>query len=306
MSISVFDIFKIGIGPSSSHTVGPMVAARRFLESLEADGLLEKTAHVTVQLFGSLALTGKGHGTDKAVLLGLSGETPREVDPDKVDGLLAAIRETGRIRLLGRHEIGFDEPMDLLMHRDRLLPEHPNGMRFSALDANDRILMQAELYSVGGGFVRAAGESDTEAEPEKQPVPYPFESARDLLHLGDVNGMAIHELVMANELVWRDRQAVRAGLKDIWDAMPAHHQAIMKVGMQALALKNATINEVKNAQTKKDLLEKGVTISEWSQEDLATYRDAVQKAWVEFATTPESKKLLESHISFLQDLGAMK
>ena len=221
MSISVFDVFKIGIGPSSSHTVGPMVAARRFLADLATDGLLDSVAQVSVQLYGSLALTGKGHGTDKAILLGLSGETPREVNPDAVEPLLERIRSQGRLSLLGDREIDFDEPMNLLMHRDRALPEHPNGMRFTAMDDDEGIIRQIEMYSVGGGFVRTAGDSDAEAEPEHQAVPYPFESARDLLHLGDKHGLAIHELVMANEQVWRDRATVKRELADIWDAMQA-------------------------------------------------------------------------------------
>jgi Serine dehydratase beta chain len=142
MNLSVLDIFKIGVGPSSSHTMGPMNAARRFVSHLFAQGLLERTAQVGVQLYGSLALTGKGHCTDRAVLLGLEGADPATLDPDTVEPTLQRIRSTGRLRLAGTHEIAFDEPMDVLWHRDQVLPGHSNGMRFTALDA-DRIRLLA-------------------------------------------------------------------------------------------------------------------------------------------------------------------
>ncbi|MFB9492871.1 serine dehydratase beta chain, partial [Nonomuraea dietziae] len=153
MSIGVFDLFKIGIGPSSSHTGGPMAAAHKFARGLQADGLLEPTARVEAILYGSLGLTGKGHGSDKAVLLGLSGEKPELVDVDTVDARLAQMREAGRIKLFGEHEIPFVVGEDLIFERKISLPEHPNGMRFTALSNSGQKLREKVYFSVGGGFV---------------------------------------------------------------------------------------------------------------------------------------------------------
>jgi L-serine dehydratase len=163
MSLSVFDIFKIGIGPSSSHTMGPMNAARAFVESLAARGLLERTDQVSAQLYGSLALTGRGHCTDRAVLLGLEGLAPDTIDPAVIEPTLQRIRTTARINLLGRHEIAFDEPLNLLFHIDQVLPGHTNGMRFTAQDAELNVLAREEYYSIGGGFVVQAGAATNSA-----------------------------------------------------------------------------------------------------------------------------------------------
>src|SRR5450631_4772468 len=157
MSLSVFDIFKIGIGPSSSHTMGPMNAARSFAELLAHRGLLERTTQVSAQLYGSLALTGRGHCTDRAVLLGLEGLRPDTIDPAMIGPTLQRIRSSGRINLLGRHDIAFDEPLNLLFHIDQVLPGHSNGMRFTAHDAELAVLAHEEYYSIGGGFIVQAG-----------------------------------------------------------------------------------------------------------------------------------------------------
>ena len=221
MSLSVFDIFKIGIGPSSSHTVGPMNAARMFVEHLQATGRLETTHRVGVRLYGSLALTGLGHGTDRAVLLGLEGAVPREVDPNGIEPALARIRGQGRLRLLGRREIEFDEPLDLLFLRDQMLPFHPNGMRFSALDERSEVLAEAEYFSVGGGFVIESGQTDARGATESRSVRWPFETAAQLLGLCREHGLEIHELVLENERCTRSEQDVRQGLLEIWHVMQA-------------------------------------------------------------------------------------
>src|SRR5918993_4590846 len=153
MNLSVLDIFKIGVGPSSSHTMGPMNAACAFVRDLEAQGLLERTEKLVGQMYGSLALTGRGHCTDRAVLLGLEGNQPSTIDPAAMEPALERIRSTGRLRISGRREIEFDEPLDLLFHRDQILPQHPNGMRFTALDATGHVLHRDEYFSIGGGFV---------------------------------------------------------------------------------------------------------------------------------------------------------
>jgi L-serine dehydratase len=220
MALSVLDIFKVGLGPSSSHTMGPMNAASAFVAGLAERGALERVQRVGVQLYGSLALTGKGHCTDRAVLLGLEGHRPDEIDPEEIEPVLARIRATARIRLAGRREIGFDEPLDLLFHRDQTLPLHTNGMRFTALDAAGAVLHREECYSIGGGFVVSAGEFGR-AAPERgnDRLPHPFESASDLLAECRDLGLELHELVLANERSFRPDADTHAALLGIWSVM---------------------------------------------------------------------------------------
>ncbi|HLJ19987.1 MAG TPA: L-serine ammonia-lyase [Stellaceae bacterium] len=219
MSLSVFDIFKIGIGPSSSHTMGPMRAAREFVLGLERDGLLPATQHVTVRLYGSLALTGLGHGTDRAVLVGLEGGEPESVDPDSIEPTLQRIRTAHRIRLLGRHEIDFDEKARLLLLRTERLPGHPNGMRFTAAAADGKTLREEEYYSIGGGFIVRGGESQAREATARPQPPYPFNSAAELLLLCRENGLELFELVLANERAWASEAQVRAGVLRLWEVM---------------------------------------------------------------------------------------
>jgi len=220
MAISVFDLFSIGIGPSSSHTVGPMRAARTFATGLAEDGLLARTAAVESQLFGSLGATGHGHGSDKAVLLGLEGEDPQTVDTRSVEGRVAAIRDTGRLMLAGRHELAFDESRQLVMHRRKTLPYHPNGMTFLARTANGDVLCERTYYSVGGGFVvdetAAAGDRIV---PDRTPLKYPFLTGADLLDRCRDSQLSISEVMLANELAWRPEDEIRAGLQRIWQVM---------------------------------------------------------------------------------------
>ena len=220
MALSTFDLFKIGIGPSSSHTVGPMRAAERFLRELETLALLERTARVETLLYGSLALTGKGHATDKAIILGLCGELPDRINPDAADGIVARVRETGRLPLLGRHSVAFDEARDLQLLQREALPLHPNGMRFRALDGASDELLLAYYYSVGGGFVLNEREAEAGAAAATNvALPYPFHSAADLLELCRRHGRPIAELVLENEKAWREEGEVRAGLLEIWRVM---------------------------------------------------------------------------------------
>jgi L-serine dehydratase len=221
VSISVFDVFKVGVGPSSSHTMGPMLAARFFVLDLEARGLLERTREVFVQLYGSLALTGLGHCTDRAILLGLEGHDPSEFDPAVMEPTLARIRGSSRIRLLGRHEIGFDEPMNLLFHRDQMLPGHSNGMRFTARDASGATLLSEEMYSIGGGAVQREGEDAASAASGPGEVPLPFASGAELLAQADRAGLSIDGLMRANEEALRPAAEVDAKLARIWSVMQA-------------------------------------------------------------------------------------
>src|SRR4051812_41139511 len=171
MSLSVFEIFKIGIGPSSSHTMGPMNAARSFVDSLAAQQLLARTEAVTAELYGSLALTGRGHCTDRAILLGLEGMRPETIDSALVEPTVARIRKAKRLRLRAEREIAFDEASQLLFHHDKVLPGHSNGMRFTARDAQGATLAHEEYYSTGGGFIVKAGEQ-AGADSQRTQAPY--------------------------------------------------------------------------------------------------------------------------------------
>ena len=239
MAISVFDLFSIGIGPSSSHTVGPMRAARRFALDLHATGRLARTAAIRTELYGSLGATGKGHGSDKAIMLGLEGETPESVDTDGTAARLERIRRHGTLNVLGEHPVRFEESRHLVMHRRRRLPHHSNGMRFTALDDNDEVLTSAVYYSVGGGFVvdeNAADGSWIAADTTR--LPFPFTTGAELLRHCKANDFAISEVMLANELVWRSEADIRAGLLNIWEVMQAcvargcAHDGILPGGMK--------------------------------------------------------------------------
>ncbi len=218
VAISVFDLFSIGIGPSSSHTVGPMRAARTFALGLAEDGLLSEIQSVRVELFGSLGATGRGHGSDKAVVLGLEGETPEHIDTATVLPRYQAAREAGEVRLLGEYPVRLG-PDDLVLHRRSTLPFHPNGMRFTAF-AGERPIRERTFYSVGGGFVvdeHATGADRIKADDTVQP--YPFTTGAQLCAYAAETGLSISDLMLANEQVWRSEQEIRDGLLDIWHVM---------------------------------------------------------------------------------------
>ncbi|GAB2841007.1 L-serine ammonia-lyase [Pseudoduganella ginsengisoli] len=215
MNISVFDLFKVGIGPSSSHTVGPMVAARRFLMEC---GSLDKAVGIEVALYGSLALTGVGHATDKAVILGLLGETPPGVDPDAVDELLAQIERDGQLKLLGTHPVRFTARDNLVFHKTESLPEHPNGMRFT-LTLDDGGFVERVFFSIGGGFIREAGDTQAVQSRDDIAVPFPFESMAQLLDHGRRAELTIPQMLRANECARMEEAALDAGLDGIWQVM---------------------------------------------------------------------------------------
>ncbi len=221
MAVSVFDLFKIGIGPSSSHTVGPMRAAARFVQRwLHDENALPRVARVQVELYGSLALTGRGHGTDKAVLLGLEGHWPDQIDPDAIPAILQRIRGEKRLRLGGTHAIAFDEAQDLVFNKRQKLPYHVNGMRYSAFDADGALLATRDYYSVGGGFVVNQDEAaENRIVADTTPLPYPFHSGAELLAHCAREGKSIAQLMLANECVWRDAAEVCTGLQKLWQAM---------------------------------------------------------------------------------------
>ena len=218
MNLSVFELFRIGIGPSSSHTVGPMRAARTFVLDLATTGRLGAVATVQVELFGSLGATGRGHGSDKAVLLGLMGETPEDVVVAEVDKLVARVRVLERLALLHQHEIDFREPehLQLLLKN---LPYHPNGMRFTALDASGATLSARVFYSVGGGFVVEEGVADL--APQGAEPPHAFRTGEELLRRCREAGLSVGRLMLENERTWRSRREIYEGLLNIWAVMQA-------------------------------------------------------------------------------------
>jgi len=197
---SVFDLFKIGVGPSSSHTMGPMTAACLFVEMLDNKGLLGAVARIEADLYGSLALTGKGHATDRAVLLGFSGERPDTIDPDEAETIVARIRDTGRLQLGGKREISFDEASDLRFLQRERLPHHSNGMRFNAFGADGALIESKSSYSVGGGAIVDEAAIARNAPPEGAwDIPYKYSSAEELLELAAREELSIADIARANE-----------------------------------------------------------------------------------------------------------
>jgi L-serine dehydratase len=218
--ISVFDLFKIGIGPSSSHTVGPMRAAGLFARSLSDDGLLADVAGIRAELFGSLGATGHGHGSVKAIVLGLSGEVPDQVDPAAAQPMVDAVRATGVLPLPGTSGIGFAVDDDVILHRRKRLPFHPNAMLFTAVDAAGAQVSVRTYYSIGGGFVLGEDEAGQPAiVADANPVPYPFSTGAELLAHCTATGLPISGIMLANELTRRDEGEIRDGLLRIWAVM---------------------------------------------------------------------------------------
>ena len=230
MATSLFELFKIGIGPSSSHTMGPMVAARRFALHLEESGEIGDVRELSVELFGSLALTGKGHGTDVALVLGLCGEEPQLLDGATREWLLVELRETGLLRLLGRHPIAFEESKHIVFHRDEQLPLHTNGMRFTALKSEGRVVRSEIFYSIGGGFI--VGEFGAEPRAMNLSVPHEFHHAAELIEQCRQLQMPIWKLILENEVAGRSEAAVLSGIDGIWQTM----QECMERGVTAQGL----------------------------------------------------------------------
>ena len=221
MAVSIFDLYKIGIGPSSSHTVGPMRAAARFVEHHLAEaGKLDDVARIRAEVFGSLALTGRGHGTDKAVMMGLEGQWPNTIDPDVIPTALERIRSSKKIRLHGEREISFNEKTDLIMNKRQKLPFHTNGMRFCAFDKDGEEIASRDYYSVGGGFVVNQDEAaEDRIVADTTPVAHPFASGDELLARCEATGLPIARLMLENEAAWRSESETLDGLREIWAAM---------------------------------------------------------------------------------------
>jgi L-serine dehydratase len=237
MALSVFDLFTIGIGPSSSHTVGPMRAARRFVDAIEREGKLDAVAAIRVVLYGSLGATGRGHGTDRAIVLGLEGETPEHVDPDSIGERFDRVRSSGRVRLRAAREVTL-EP--IVFRGEESLPKHPNGMAFSAVDAAGKELSVRRYYSVGGGFVvgDATSPDDLAVPTRRERVPHVFTTGDELLALCAARSLSVSALMLQNEATWRPEAEVWQRLGDIWRAMRdsvtrgASHEGILPGGLK--------------------------------------------------------------------------
>jgi L-serine dehydratase len=239
MSISIFELFKIGIGPSSSHTVGPMRAARLYTHRLKQLKLLHETHRIKVELFGSLGATGKGHGSDKAILLGLLGEEPDSTDIDQIETRLSNIRNSRKLNLSGEYSIGFIETSDLILHKRKTLTYHPNGMQFSAFSDNGALLDTQNYYSIGGGFIVDEAELEINKIPQDiKHLPYPFTTGDELLSLCKSTGFSISKLMLENEKSWLPEDEIRKNLLAIWQVMQecvtrgCHTEGILPGGMK--------------------------------------------------------------------------
>ena len=239
MAISIMDMFSIGIGPSSSHTVGPMRAALRFIIAFQRTLELSNIAHIQVELFGSLGHTGKGHGSDKALILGLMGEQPEDVDPDTVEQKLITIQTSGNLLIAGIQSIKFNSDKDIIFQRRKSLPKHPNGMRFSAYDCHQNLLFSKIYYSVGGGFiVNDDINDDSPFITDNRKLPYPFTTADQLMAQCKTHGLSISALMLANETAWRSKQETKQYLLKIWQAMSdcihrgCHTEGILPGGLK--------------------------------------------------------------------------
>jgi L-serine dehydratase len=220
MAISVLDLFRIGIGPSSSHSIGPMRASARFVDHLRSKNILNQCHRIEVRLYGSLALTGKGHGTDRAIILGLAGEAPETVDPDKVEFTVQEIRQKKRCPLPGGPAIEFDDDRDILFLRKESLSFHPNGMRFAAFDCEGKVLYDYTCYSIGGGFiVDEESAAKDKLSSDETNLPCPFQSGADLMRMAAESRSSISDLMYANEECWRPREETEAKLLQIWEVM---------------------------------------------------------------------------------------
>lgn len=218
MALSIFDIFKVGVGPSSSHTVGPMIAAVRFVRRLEEAELLDQVKRLHIELFGSLGATGYGHASDTAIIVGLMGHLPDQVDTELIPATIEQVRQHNKVNLLDQVEVDFNPDTDLIFNLEESLPEHPNGMRFKAFDADGQQLMKKEYYSIGGGFVMNCDGMRVNTTPDIQ-IPYPFNSGDELLQICTDNNLSIAQLMMENEKAYQDEATVREKILHIWHVM---------------------------------------------------------------------------------------
>ncbi len=269
MAISVFDLFKIGIGPSSSHTVGPMRAAKKFIQAVFQQQLLSEVASIRVELYGSLGATGLGHGSDKAILLGLEGDEPAEVETRNLDHRLEKMRRDKSLQLLRKHHIPFDESQHLILHKTKNLPFHSNGMKFCAYDRSSQVLYENTYYSVGGGFVVEA--SDAKADRihagDHTELPYPFQSMETLLGYCNDQKLSISDIMLENEKAWRTEAEIKNGLLNIWQVMEdciqsgCQHEGILPGGLEVVRRAPLLYKKLREQQEK--ALSDPLTTMDW-------------------------------------------
>lgn len=269
MAISLFELFKAGIGPSSSHTVGPMEAARRFALALADEGLLASVLRTRVSLYGSLGATGKGHGSGPAVMMGLEGERPALIDPEQMPDRVERIRSTGTLVLAGQHAIRFREQTDLVYYRRKSLPQHPNGMVCQAFGQGGHCLCEKTYYSVGGGFVVAANsDGSLDIREDDMPLPYAFNSGKTLLALCRKHGLTIADIMQANERTWREPDEIRDGILELWRTMREcvqngiRHQGELPGGLK-VKRRAAALYESLMDKTRVDLISPSLSALDW-------------------------------------------
>ena len=256
MAVSVFDLFTVGIGPSSSHTVGPMRAAKLF-----AAQLLElQSTRVKIELYGSLGHTGKGHGSDVAIMLGLEGELPDEIETDSISSKIEIIRKQKQLNLNGEIPLSFNEKKDLIFHRKKTLPLHANGMKFTSYDEQDNILLEKIYYSVGGGFVISDQTEEKPITEKHQQLPYDFQTGEELLSMTQDSGLCISSLMLENEKTWKDEQQIRVGLDYIWQTMDAciskgiHSEGVLSGGLKLKRRAPGLYRKLRNQNIENDPL----------------------------------------------------
>ena len=268
MSISVFDLFKIGVGPSSSHTVGPMSAACDFVVTLDARNLLSKVDRIEVCLYGSLSATGKGHATDRAIIMGLMGDRPDRIDPSVINPRIDALLESQTLNIFGQKQISFEWERDMLF-LEEVLPRHPNAMSITAYDA-EKALYQNTYYSIGGGFVVTDEEAqDDQLVLHTSSLPYDFNTAEELLILCKEHQMSISELMLENEKVWRSEAEIRSGLWKIWEAMHEcvenglKHDGILPGGLNVRRRAAAFYQRLKAVEQNPNVISTTFSVMDW-------------------------------------------
>lgn len=269
MAISLFDLFKVGIGPSSSHTVGPMIAANEFVQQLQKEQLLTQTVRIKTDLYGSLGATGKGHGTGKAVLMGLEGELPEKIDPSAVDDRVQRILSSASISILQQQDIHFDENQDVIYHRIDRLEFHANGMTFNAYDQQGQVLKQATFYSVGGGFIlQENAQGEIELVEDNSVLPYEFHNADTLIKLCNQHDMSIAEIMLENEKTWRTQEQIEAGILAIWAVMKEcvkngiAHEGILPGGLK-VRRRAASLYRDLTKKTRMDMITPSLGAMDW-------------------------------------------
>lgn len=306
MNISLFDMFSIGIGPSSSHTVGPMLAANEFLTALKQQSLLNRVARIKVELYGSLALTGKGHGTDKAILNGLEGKLPETVAPESLIPRMQEILKTKTLNLANQKTIAFHEATDFILFQKEVLPKHSNGMRFSAFDDEKACLLQQVYYSIGGGFITTEEDFDSTTQDETT-LPYPFATGNELLAQCKAHGLSIAELMMANELVWRDQATIEAGILHIADVMNhcieegCHHPGFLPGGLNLKRRAPDLYKKINEEQGVKSIYERSDVMNRLNLYAMAVNEENAAGGRIVTAPTNGAAGIIPAVLKYCQD-----